>query len=149
MCSCEPWRANGKLSMDERLEEALAIVLTDVRSTKTVEPEIIDRDPDKFEGYASAWLRWPSGSGQGFGVDPSWPMASRVVFVADTFQEAIVEELCARSRPATWPECPDHPDSHPLAPTMLGETATWVCPRTERPISEIGQLPQRLRRKAR
>jgi hypothetical protein len=63
-----------------------------------------------------------------------------VVQVADTLQEEIVEELCRLGRPAVWPECPDHPDSHPLKPIDLDGTAMWVCPRTERLVAAIGTL---------
>jgi hypothetical protein len=53
-----------------------------------------------------------------------------------------VEELAAQGRPATWPECPIHPDTHPLTPLARDATAVWCCPRTGQVVSAIGALGQ-------
>ncbi|MFF1823390.1 hypothetical protein ACFVWG_39175 [Kribbella sp. NPDC058245] len=53
-----------------------------------------------------------------------------------------------------WPECPDHPNAHPLRPVAKGDQALWVChhavqttgdlvpaaAESGRAVAEIGQL---------
>jgi hypothetical protein len=63
-----------------------------------------------------------------------------VALAADQVQEWAVEALWLAGRPATWPECPEHPDAHPIT-AMYDHRAVWVCPRTRHLISGIGQLP--------
>ncbi len=126
--------------MDQSLAEALEIVLSDITATGTTKPEIVDWDWADGDDYSSGWIRWPDGTGRGFGVFSDEPLAFRVVQVADVFQKEIVEALSALGRPATWPECPDHPDSHPLKPQGLDGTAMWLCPLSGRPIAPIGRL---------
>ncbi len=128
------------LSVDPVLSEALEIVMADITAAATATPEIVDFDWANDDDYPSGWIRWPDGTGRGFGVWPDEPLAFRVVQVADVFQEEIVEALWGLGRSAVWPECPDHPDSHPLKPVDLDGTAVWVCPRTERSVAPIGHL---------
>ena len=65
--------------------------------------------------------------------------AEQVARLADQVQEWEIEELAAVGRSATWPECPDHPNSHPLQPGLSDQdTAVWRCPRSGRVISEVG-----------
>ena len=59
---------------------------------------------------------------------------------ADSAERA-VEALWQAGRPATWPECPEHPDAHPLTATLRDRRAAWTCPRTGHLISGIGHLP--------
>jgi len=66
--------------------------------------------------------------------------AERVTRLAEQFQEWEIEELAAAGRPATWPECRDHPNSHPLEPVLNESTAAWRCPRTGQMICAIGAL---------
>jgi hypothetical protein len=60
--------------------------------------------------------------------------------LAEQVQEWELEELAAAGFPATWPQCPDHPNSHPLSPEARGGQALWTCPRTGRRIAVIGGL---------
>ena len=71
------------------------------------------------------------------------PAPERLADLADQLQEWEVEELAAAGRPATWPECPQHPDSHPLAPQARGDQAVWCCPASGQVISVIGALRPR------
>jgi hypothetical protein len=67
-----------------------------------------------------------------------------VVRLAGDVQEWEIEELAAAGQPATWPECPGHPDAHPLEPFVdRGNVAVWRCPRAGRVIGEIGTLGTR------
>jgi hypothetical protein len=63
-----------------------------------------------------------------------------VVEIADRVQDWAVEALWHAGLPATWPECPTHPDSHPLVPQILDGRAVWRCARTDRVVSPIGRL---------
>jgi len=77
----------------------------------------------------------------GIWIPLSSPAAERVAELAGQLQEWEVEELCAAGRPATWPECPEHPDSHPLEPVLdEAGTAVWRCPRSGQVICAIGAV---------
>ena len=77
---------------------------------------------------------------RGIHVQVSLPPPERLADLAHQLQEWEVEELAAAGRPATWPECPEHPDSHPLAPQARGGQAVWCCPASGQVISVVGSL---------
>jgi hypothetical protein len=77
---------------------------------------------------------------RGIHVQVSLPAPERLADLADQLQDWEVEELAAAGRPATWPQCPQHPGSHPLAPRALGDQAAWCCPASGQIISVIGAL---------
>jgi hypothetical protein len=67
--------------------------------------------------------------------------AERVAGLAEQVQEWEVEALAGAGRPATWPECPAHPASHPLEPAVSADgAATWRCPRSGLAVGAIGAL---------
>jgi hypothetical protein len=68
------------------------------------------------------------------------PLPQRIASVADQVQEWAVEELCRVHRPATWPECTWHPDSHPMAAEVRNGRAVWTCPRSGHASDRIGSL---------
>jgi hypothetical protein len=122
------------------LSEALALVVRDLATSRAVLPEVRDVRWSDDPGRDTAMLHSRDGSGQGVSVMASDTFPEQVASVADQVQEWAVEELCARGRPATWPECPDHPDAHPLTPLVRKRLAVWVCPKTGRLVSDIGGL---------
>lgn len=61
--------------------------------------------------------------------------AADVVHLADWVQELFLENLRI-----TAPVCPGHP--HPLEAAVTGDTATWRCPKTKRPLAVIGAYRQ-------
>jgi hypothetical protein len=63
----------------------------------------------------------------------------RLTDIADQVQEWAVEERWERGESAVWPECPTHPDSHPLRAVQ----GAWHCPKTGERIAAIGQLLDR------
>ena len=77
---------------------------------------------------------------QGIRVQVSLPALERLADLADQLQEWEIEELAAAGRPATWPECPQHPATHPLAPQARSGQAAWCCPASGQVISVIGAL---------
>ena len=67
--------------------------------------------------------------------------AGQVAQLAERLQEWEMEELWKAGRPTDWPECPDHPGTHPLDPDVNDkDVAVWRCPRTRREICPIGEF---------
>jgi hypothetical protein len=125
--------------MNVELTEALEPVLRDLTTSGAVRPEI--RDEPWADDEPSAMLYGHDGSGQGVWVQADDALAERVATVTDQVQEWVIEELWSLHRPATWPECPAHPDTHPLQPIAKSDRACWICPATRDEIAEIGALP--------
>jgi hypothetical protein len=125
--------------VDVALSEALEPVLRDLEHAGAVMPEVRDGHWSDFEGQRTAMLYGPDGSGSGVFVLAGEPLADRVARVADQVQEWAVEALWTAGRPATWPECPDHPDTHPLQAVVLDGRAVWTCPRTGQVVRDIGR----------
>jgi hypothetical protein len=126
--------------VDGRLSEALTLVLDDLRNSRGLVPEVRDAQWSDFPGQVTAMLHAADGSAQGVSVMAPDPLPQRVASVADQVQEWAVEELWREGRPTAWPECPQHPDSHPLAPAVREERAVWTCPRSGYAIDGIGSL---------
>ncbi|MGZ4635742.1 MAG: hypothetical protein ACXVYY_05815 [Oryzihumus sp.] len=138
--------------MDPRLVEALEPVLRDARSTVDVVPEFRDRSwvDDPRPTWAGSdpvapeqlWaeMHAPDGSMWGVWVLADDPPAERVVRAADQFQEWVVEQLWGLERSTSWPECPEHPDTHPLAPLLGDGAPVWACPRSGHVACAIGVL---------
>jgi hypothetical protein len=126
------------------LDAALALVLRDLRAADAIVPEVRyealeDRGPD----YVCAVIGLP---GQSLGSLGVWvaagsSTAERVAGLAEQVQEWEVEALAAAGQPATWPECPEHPASHPLEPVVSADGgASWRCPRSGTAVGAIGGL---------
>jgi hypothetical protein len=126
--------------VDSKLSEALAPVLDDLRNSGGPIPDVRDAQWSNFRGQVTATLYAPDGSGQGVSAMAAEPLAQRIASVADQVQEWAVEELCRVGRPATWPECTWHPDSHPMAAKVWDGVAAWTCPRSGQASDRIGSL---------
>ena len=125
--------------MDERLSEALLPVLRDARSTIGVAPDIVDERWSDFPGLLSALMRTPDAT-WGVAVMAGGSPAQRVVAAADAVQVWVIEQLWGQGRAAAWPPCPEHPDTHPLAPQEREGLSVWACPRDGSVAFEIGAL---------
>lgn len=126
--------------MDRALAEALSPVLRDLANSGSVLPDVRDQQWTDFEGQVTAMLFSPGGSGQGVSAMADEPLPERIASVADQVQEWAVEELCSVGRPTNWPQCPQHPGSHPLSAVVRDGRAVWCCPKTGYVAAEIGQL---------
>ncbi|MGA4848255.1 hypothetical protein ACOBQB_19105 [Streptomyces sp. G5(2025)] len=124
--------------MDEGLVAALEPVLRDLRATCAVRPVVREEWHDGFGELVM--LYGPDGSGVGLSVRVGSNAAEWTADFADQAQEWAVEALCAELRPAVWPECPAHPDSHPLEAGVVGGVAVWSCPRTRWVAAVVGGL---------
>ena len=125
--------------MDSELEAALAPVLADLTSATALDPEFGDIDLPLNETIGTM-LYLPGTGGAGVSVTRGASRTDQVVSLADQVQEWTVEALWSLGRSPVWPECPKHPDSHPLRPEALSGAATWVCPSSEEEIGPIGSL---------
>jgi hypothetical protein len=146
--SWERMRHPRPLTAGERevIQKATAPVLRDLEVTGAIVPEILyqsshDDSRDGREGVST-----DIGRGGGHGGDVWTPTeetssAEQMWWAAYELQEWEIHELWEAGRPATWPECPQHPDTHPLEPDIdAGDTAVWRCPRTQRVVCAIGAL---------
>ena len=126
--------------MDSKLSEALAPVLDDLRNSRGPVPEVRDAQWSDFPGQVTAMLHAADGSAQGVSAMAPEPFPQRVASIVDQVQEWAVEALWREGRPAAWPECPQHPGSHPLAPAVREDRAVWTCPRSGHAVGGIGSL---------
>ena len=125
--------------MHQNLRSALDLVLSDLLSTTGTAPEFRDDHWSSYEGQKTALIVASDGSSSGvfiLGED----MPTQVATAAETVQEWAFDELWSTGKSTAWPECPDHPDSHPLSPKVIASKAVWCCPRTAAVMAEIGHL---------
>jgi hypothetical protein len=128
------------------LDAALAPVLADLRAAGAIVPEVRyaaaqDRGPDSVGAVIGPDGQAAAAGSQGVWVALAESAAERVASLAEQVQEWEVEALAAAGRPATWPECPAHPASHPLEPAVAADgAATWRCPRSGLAVGAIGAL---------
>ncbi|MDR1998492.1 MAG: hypothetical protein LBQ06_00920 [Frankiaceae bacterium] len=87
--------------------------------------------------YEYFLLRSVGGSSPGVVIPLGVSELERQVTLADQVQEFIQEELRALGRSAAWPECPDHPNAHPLRPEIVDGAATWIRYKTHCPIKPL------------
>ena len=126
--------------MDPALSEALAPVLHDLGTFGAPVPDVRDNQWSDFPGQVTAMLHDVDGTAQGVFAMAAESLAERMASVADQVQEWAVEALWRAGRPASWPECPEHPNSHPLEPVVQQDRAVWVCPKTRHLVGDIGRL---------
>lgn len=112
---------------------ALQPVLDDLETSQPGLIDVVAQGED-------IWLR--DRSGFGTGIPAQWRTFpdQLPLLVVEAAQETAIEALWAKGQSAVWPVCPDHPDAHPLAPRATTVGLVWVCPRSERVVSAVGQL---------
>ncbi|MEU6996209.1 hypothetical protein ABZ953_36865 [Streptomyces sp. NPDC046465] len=124
--------------MNTDLAAALAPVLRDLSATCAVRP-VVREEHDAQIGEL-VMLYEADGSGAGLVARYGAEGAELTADFADQAQDWAVEALCAQERPAVWPECPTHPDAHPLEAGVVRGAAVWSCPRTRRVVAPVGEL---------
>jgi hypothetical protein len=127
--------------MNEELAAALEPVRRDLVANCAVVAEFREAPGDFGVDQPGVWVLEPDGTGIGISVVPGEGLTDQVAGLADQVQEWAVEALWSAGLPAVWPECPLHPDSHPLAVGVENEVAVWSCPRTDTVIVPVGELP--------
>jgi hypothetical protein len=101
-------------------------------------PDLLRVEPAPF----GVWLKDSAGSGCGIAYrSVSDDVAWTTYWVADTVQDAAIDALWGERKIPTWPECPDHPNTHPLKPELVDDTrAVWMCPTNLRVVCDVGRL---------
>ncbi len=132
------------------LQASIEPILRDLRNSGAIVPDVLpEAHDDAGPERVATWIQPPGSAdtrqvgSQGIYVRVDLSAPGRIANLADQVQEWEVEELSAAGRPATWPDCPQHPNTHPLAPRARGEQAAWCCPRTGQVIGAIGALQPR------
>ncbi|MEV8373978.1 hypothetical protein AB0P21_14635 [Kribbella sp. NPDC056861] len=124
------------------LENALEAVRRDLRSTGGIKLRISEEPATSDPGYESVLLLSGRRSTTGVLAPTAMSADERLVQVADQVQDFVLEELGRLGLPATWPECPEHPASHPLSAVLTSSGPRWQCPKSSKNISVIGELPR-------
>jgi hypothetical protein len=146
--SRERMRHPRPLTATERevIRKAMAPVLWDLEASGAIVPEILyetrgdERRQGSREGVATEVT--PGGHGGSVWVPTEeCSPAEQVWWAADQLQDWEVHQLWHAGRSTTWPECRDHPNSHPLEPGIYGDdTAVWRCPMSKHISCAIGEL---------
>jgi hypothetical protein len=124
--------------VDELLWESIEPVLHDLRGAGISPPRFEDSDWIVSPNRVAAKLRSPDGDSTGVSVSRSDPVHERVAELADQVQEWAIEELWGRG--SNWPQCPQHPSSHPMQATTRDGAAVWACPADRAVAVAIGTL---------
>lgn len=122
---------------DMACADALETVLRDLRAQCAVRPDI--RTDDAY----GVMLWAPDGSARGLTSPRGGTAAELLAHLADQVQDWAVEALWSEGVSAVWPQCPTHPDTHPLTATVHADTAVWVCPKGRTTVARIGELETR------
>ncbi|HZX05132.1 hypothetical protein [Kribbella sp.] len=122
------------------LHTALSLLVEDLRNTGGLPLRLLDEPSFDSPEYESLWLVSGDKSRTGLLVPCDFSQPERVIHVADQLQDFIHEELCRLGLPATWPECPEHPASHPLTPALPAGRPAWQCPKSGHTVGAIGGL---------
>jgi hypothetical protein len=109
-------------------------VLADLDRTHPGRCRLVPHDDADFP----AFLHDPA-DGMAIGIrmivgDEPW---ASVLGMTEQIQEAAFELVWS-----PWPECPDHPNGHPLEPDVREGAVVWMCARGGRVVSRVGELGQ-------
>jgi hypothetical protein len=132
-------------AVPDELADALFPVLRDLEATCPLVPRIEPHQWADFPAQLAAMSWWPTGNGCGVSVLATETTEQRIASVADQLQDPVVEGLPQFGLPAVWPECPEHPNSHPLRALVVDGIACWVCPLSGDRVQQVGQLAATLK----
>jgi hypothetical protein len=125
----------GPMELEEvsaAYDEALRCVMSDLTGTTDLSPDVVVDFTDP--GDLQYWYRPWDGSSRGSSLMLDEDGEAATVRLADLIQDDALEELWGTA----WPTCPGH--NHPAQPSLQDGRATWVCPRSHRPLAPIGDL---------
>jgi hypothetical protein len=126
-------------SMDAEQVAALTPVVADLAHGASLRPEFEDYEWP-VPGMVATMLLLPDAGGAGVAISIGAGRTGQVVSVADQVQMWAVEALWGAGRSPVWPECPEHPDTHPLQAVERSGAAVWVCPVSLHVVCHIGSL---------
>ena len=119
------------------LPDAVTVVLRDISATYPVPVHV---EPIAAGGGNDVWITVDTHSKAGIRVADALAPAEQIADVADQVADWLVESLPGAGYRAVWPECPLHPDSHPMQARVVEAAAVWVCPAGVDAIVAIGSL---------
>lgn len=125
--------------MAGKIVEIIQCVLKDVTSSGLMAPriEIDDWYGDSQVASVMIYSRKDS-TGRGVSVRNDLASAEQLVAVADQVQEWVFEDFGATR--SNWPQCPWHPNNHPLSAALMDDRGMWACPSKRAPVAGIGEL---------
>jgi hypothetical protein len=121
---CEQWLLDGE-ELHPAVRRAVAPISADLERTGGRQIQV---EPQPVPPDANLMIL---ADGQAVWIDPWDDDERNICEVADVLQAAIIE-----GTHQVWPECPHHPNNHPLAPSLAG----WCCPRTRVHVADFGHL---------
>jgi hypothetical protein len=125
----------------EQLAGVIDLLLADTRATSPISPEVHDYTPNEGpDDTQSAMLVWPDGSIASIYITTTLEFSAGAVQVAEQFQSELILVLWSHDISSTWPDCPVHPNAHPLKPDASGAAPEWICPTDLSPVARIGGL---------
>lgn len=125
-------------ALEQVLLESVEPILRDLARAGLDAPRFDDDDWIGDREYVSTMMWRADGSGSGLAVRRAAPLEERIAHAADQVQEWAIEGQLWGSVRTNWPQCPNHPKSHPLRASVAGSDATWVCPADQSVIAPIG-----------
>lgn len=125
------------------LSELIDVLLRDLDRPGAVRPHMTTaRHRQEASGaYAEVALSSADGSSYVLFIDVEGTRGQQLTALADGFQDWEVEELAHLGHSAVWPQCPTHPDTHPLNVQLIAGSARWICPRRPDQNWKVGDLP--------
>ncbi|MFC3991044.1 hypothetical protein [Actinoplanes siamensis] len=122
------------------LPEELQPIVHDVNRCSPV--RVVVREPPVRDRSGSAlWVRVAGASGAiGFVPQPGAALVERTFTQADQVHDWVLECLPELGFPAVWPECPEHPGTHPLGVVLRDGVVVWACPRSGTVHARVGGL---------
>lgn len=102
-------------------------------------PRVINDDWADEPSWQSVMVWSDDGSGTGMYVDLDESAEERIASVSDRWHDWAVEQLWEH-RSTNWPECPRHPQNHPLVVHLADQRASWVCPHDHQVVARVGHL---------
>ncbi|WP_436521698.1 hypothetical protein [Actinoplanes sp. HUAS TT8] len=114
------------------IPEALRPAVHDINTASPVRVVRVESTPP---GADECWLQIVGTIGL-IGIAPGHNVAG----ATDQLHDWVLECLPELGFPAVWPECPEHPATHPLSAGAVHGEPVWICPRTQTVHARIGQL---------
>ena len=95
----------------------------------------------EVDGERTVWLSLDGDESKlGVVLTSGKPPMDRFVEIAGQIQDWVLETLAGRGHPAVWPECLEHPGTHPLEAFNEASQPVWRCPRSGRSQAGVGAL---------
>lgn len=102
--------------------------------------EVEDERWSDHPGQRTAFLAGPQRERVAIYVMAGESYQARIAHVAEQVQEWAIEYLWGQRKQAVWPQCPEHPNTHPLSAVVHDGVAVWRCPVSLVVVSPIGSL---------